>query len=298
MQAFSLKNKVALITGGSRGLGREMAIAYARAGARTVITAAAAPDETQGAVKSELAAVVDEMKAAGGDGLAVYADVTQWEDCIGAVRQAVETFGALHVLVNNAALSQRYHGARGIPFWETDPQGWLRVIATNVVGPYYMAKASAPSLLRAGWGRIVNISKHPDQMHEAYAGAYGPSKAALEAESLSWAEELLSYNVTVNSLDPGGAVNTTFGRGVIRNVGLDPSVIVSIALWLASEASDGITGCRFDAKRWDDNLPMAEAAELCREGPIFPLPISRTSPLDLAWRAPTAPASARLPRLR
>lgn len=182
MQAFSLNNKVALITGGSRGLGREMAIAYARAGARTVITAAAAMDETRDAINAELAGVVHEMKAAGGNGLAVYADVTQWGDCIGAVRQAVDAFGALHVLVNNAARSQRYHGARGIPFWETDPQGWLGVIATNVVGPYYMAKAAAPPLLRAGWGRIINISKHPDQMHEAYAGAYGPSKAALEAE--------------------------------------------------------------------------------------------------------------------
>lgn len=298
MQAFSLNNKVALITGGSRGLGREMAIAYARAGARTVITAAAAMDETRDAINAELAGVVHEMKAAGGNGLAVYADVTQWGDCIGAVRQAVDAFGALHVLVNNAARSQRYHGARGIPFWETDPQGWLGVIATNVVGPYYMAKAAAPPLLRAGWGRIINISKHPDQMHEAYAGAYGPSKAALEAESLSWAEELLPHNVTVNTVDPGGAVNTLFGRGLMRNVGLDPSVIVPVALWLASEASNGITGSRYDAKRWDVSLPMAEAAELCREGPIFPLPISRTSPLDLAWRPPTAPASARLPRLR
>jgi NAD(P)-dependent dehydrogenase (short-subunit alcohol dehydrogenase family) len=249
MRAFSLKNKVALITGGSRGLGREMAIAYARAGARVVITAAAAPNETRTAINAELAGVIDEMKSAGGDGLAVYADVTRWEDCVGAVRQAVDTLGALHVLVNNAARSQRYHGVRNIPFWETDPQGWLGVIATNVVGPYYMAKAAVASLLGAGWGRIINISKHPDQMHEAYAGAYGPSKAALEADSLSWAEELLPFNVTVNSLDPGGAVNTTFGRGVIRNVGLDPSVIIPVALWLASEASDGITGCRFDAKR-------------------------------------------------
>jgi 3-oxoacyl-[acyl-carrier protein] reductase len=288
MQPISLHDKVVLITGGSRGMGRDMALGFARAGAGGIaITAVAAPDETRPAVEAELAGVVAEVVAAGGTGIAIYADVCSWPDCVGAVAATVERFGALHVLVNNAGRSQRYHGARGIPFWETDHEGWQGVITTNVVGPYLMAKAAVPELLRAGWGRIINVSKHPDQMHEAHTGAYGPSKAALEAESFSWAEELLGRNVGVNVIDPGGAVNTTFGRGIIRNVGLDPTVIVPIALWLASEESNGVTGCRFDAKYWDESLPASHAAERCREGPLFPLPITRTSPLDRAWQRAT-----------
>lgn len=289
-----LAGKVALITGASRGMGREMALAFARAGARGVtITAAPATDETRGAIAAELDAVVAEIAATGGAARAVVADVTVWADCVNAVEETVRAFGALHVLVNNAGKSQRYHGARGIPFWETDHDGWASVIATNTVGPYLMAKAAVPALLAAGWGRIINVSKHPDQMHEAHTGAYGPSKAALEAQSLSWAEELLDRNVTVNILEPGGAVNTTFGRGLIRNVGLPADVIVPAALWLASERSDGVTGCRFDAKRWDAALSPDEAAERCREGPLFPIPTTRTSPLERAWQPASAPAQAR-----
>ena len=291
---ISLAGEVALITGGSRGMGREMALAFARAGARGVtITAAPAPDETRAAIDAELADVVAEIEAAGGSALAVVADVTSWADAAAAVEATVRRFGALHVLVNNAGKSQRYHGARGIPFWETDHDGWASVIATNTVGPYLMARAAVPALLAAGWGRIINVSKHPDQMHEAHTGAYGPSKAALEAQSLSWAEELLDRNVTVNILEPGGAVNTTFGRGLIRNVGLPPDVIVPAALWLASERSNGVTGCRFDAKRWDAALAPDDAAERCREGPIFPVPVTRSSPLDRAWQPASAPAGAR-----
>lgn len=80
------------------------------------------------------------------------------------------------------------------------------MIDTNAMGPYLTAKAAVPQMLAAGWGPITGVSKHPDQMHEAHTGAYAPSKACLEAQSLSWAEELLGTGVTVNILEPGGAL--------------------------------------------------------------------------------------------
>ena len=286
MVAIRLERKVAIIAGASRGMGREIAIAYASAGARGVtVTAAPAADETRDEIEAELAEVVAGIDDAGGEGtgLGLIADVTDWADCQMAVDRTVETFGGLHVLFHNAGKSQRYHGPRDIPFWRAEPEGWRDVITTNVLGPYLMAKAAVPKMLENGWGRIIITNKNTDSQHEAFAGAYGPSKSAVEAQALSWAEETEGTGVTVNCLGPGSAVNTRFGRGEIRNRGLDPKVMNNMALWLASDQSDGVNGCRYSAKHWDDSLADAEAAEKCRDAPLFPVPLKPTK-LDLAWK--------------
>jgi len=286
MDTVSLDRKVAIIAGASRGMGREIAIAYALAGVRGVtVTAAPASDETRDGIEAELAEVVAAIEEAGGEGtgLGLIADVTDRADCQIAVDRTVETFGGLHILFHNAGKSQRYHGPRDIPFWQAEPEGWRDVITTNVLGPYLMAKAAIPKMLENGWGRIIITNKNADSQHEAFAGAYGPSKSAVEAEALSWAEETEGTGVTVNCLGPGGAVNTRFGRGEIRDRGLDPKVMNNMALWLASDESDGVNGCRFSAKHWDDSLSNAEAAEKCRAAPLFPVPLKPTK-LDLAWK--------------
>lgn len=286
MEPVSLDGKVALIAGASRGMGREIAVAYAGAGARGVaVTAAPASDETREAVEAELAEAVAAIDTAGGQGtgLGLIADVTDWADCQRAVARTVDAFGGLHILYHNAGKSQRYHGPRDVPFWETEPEGWHDVITTNVVGPYLMARAAIPRMLEQGWGRIIITTKNADSQHERFAGAYGPSKSAVEAQALSWAEETAGTGITVNCLSPGGAVNTRFGRGQILNRGLDPSVMNRMALWLASEDSGGVTGCRFSGKHWDDSLPNAEAAEKCRDLPLFPVPLKPTK-LDRAWK--------------
>ncbi len=287
MEPISLEGKVAIVAGASRGMGREIAVTYAAAGAKgVVVTAAPARDETRGAIEAELAEAVAAIDAAGGagTGLGLVADATSFADCERVVAETVKTFGALHVLFHNAGKSQRYHGARDVPFWETEPEGWRDVITTNVVGPYMMAKAAIPKMLEQGFGRIIVTNKNADSQHEAFAGAYGPSKSAVEAQVLSWAEETAGTGVTVNCLGPGGAVDTRFGRGEIRGRGLDPSVMNRMALWLASDESADCNGCRFTGKYWDDSLTNAEAAEKCRDAPLFPVPVSKPTKLDRAWR--------------
>jgi len=287
MDPVSLDGKVAIIAGASRGMGREMAVAFAAAGAKgVVVTAAPARDESKDAIEAELADTVAAIDEAGGagTGLGLIADVTEWKDCQMVVARTIEAFGSVHVLFHNAGKSQRYHGDRDIPFWETEPDGWREVITTNVVGPYMMAKAAIPKMLEQGWGRVIVTNKNADSQHEAFAGAYGPSKSAVEAQVLSWAEETAGTGVTVNCLGPGGAVNTRFGRGEIRDRGLAPDVMNKMALWLASDESAEFNGCRFTGKYWDDSLPNAQAAEKCRDAPLFPVPVSKPTKLANAWR--------------
>lgn len=284
----ALQGKVAIITGGARGLGREMAIAFAEAGAAGVtVTAAPGFDETAEGIEAEILETLAAVHEAGGEGLGCLADVADIEDCRRVVEETTGAFGDLHILVNNAAKAGRYaHGGDArLAIFEADPEGFREMIDTNILGPFLMAHAAARPMVEGGWGRIINISKRVDSMHRAAITPYGPSKAALDAATIAWAEALFGTGVTVNSLSPGGAVNTKFGTGKVTGRGLDPAVIRPLAVWLASPASDGVSGCRYTAELWDESLDPAAAAEACREPAIFPEP-RRESPVKRAWRAP------------
>ncbi len=259
-QTDHLSGKVALVTGGGRGLGRAMALGLAGAGASVVISAAV---ET-----SEIAAVAAERPV--GDIWPVRADVTHPEDCARLVEAALAHFGRLDILVNNAGRGMKFVSEDFLTaptrFWETQPDVWRRIVDTNVNGPFYMARAVVPALLQAGWGRIVNISMNHETMRRAGFSPYGPSKAALESETAIWAQDLTGTGVTVNALLPGGATETgmipaSFPAGSRTSL-LDPTIMVAPLLWLASRASDGITGQRIDAKRWRTDVPPEQAAPM------------------------------------
>lgn len=266
MAAGALAGRVALVTGGGRGLGRAMALGLAEAGAQVVITAAREA--------AELAAVAREGDAPGTDRiLALVADVTREADCRRVVATARERFGRADILVNNAGRGMRYVGDTFLTeptgFWTVDPDIWRLVIDTNVNGPFLMARSVVPAMLAAGWGRIINISMNRETMRRRGFSPYGPSKAALDAETLIWAQDLAGSGVTVNALLPGGASRTgMIPPGLpeaMRATLLDPAIMVPPLLWLASPDADGITGCRMVANRWPGEQSGREAAKAAIE---------------------------------
>jgi NAD(P)-dependent dehydrogenase (short-subunit alcohol dehydrogenase family) len=253
-----LAGRVAVVTGAASGMGRVMARSLAGAGAR--IAAVDIDEPGLASLKSEPALKSDHWRA-------LVADTSQTAACKTAVERTLEAFGSLDILVNCAGVSMRFAGFNRPRFFETDPEGWRRIMMINGVGPYLMARFAVEPMMRKRWGRIVNVTTSFDTMLADGLSAYGASKAALEAGSAIWAKELDRTGVTVNVLVPGGPTDTPgfFPLSAPRPPGLlNPDIMGPPIRWLASAASDGITGCRFIARDWDSKLPPAEAAARVR----------------------------------
>ena len=282
---LSLHNRYALITGAGRGLGLEMAIAMGEAGLTGItITAAPGSDETSTQINKELQAAISVIEKTGTTVNAIFSDVGRSDDCRNAVDSHMKSFPSLDILINNAGKAGRYahHGEADNDISGHDPAGMAEIIETNLCGPYFMLHHALPHMRKLTRARVINISKRTESMHRKAWTPYGPTKAALEAATIAWAESLSETGMTVNTLSPGGAVNTKFGTGKISGHGIDPSTIRPMTVWLASDASDGFNGCRFVADRWDSTLCDKEAALSCQEPQIFPRPQRDTS-LKRAW---------------
>jgi NAD(P)-dependent dehydrogenase (short-subunit alcohol dehydrogenase family) len=276
MASNAPSGKTAIVTGGGRGLGRAMALGLVHAGANVVITAARTTQEIDSVAKE--AAKIPQARTV----RQYVADVSCEEDCRFVVDQTVREFGAVHILVNNAGRGMRFVSERFFDtpakFWQTDPATWRMIVDTNVNGPFLMARAVVPHMLEQRWGRIINVSINHETMRRTGFSPYGPSKAALESETIIWAQDLAATGVTVNSLLPGGPTDTGMVPHDIapeaRRRLLDPSIMVPPLLWLTSPAADGTTGGRFVARLWDSSLPPEQAAERARStaGWMIPAP--------------------------
>ncbi len=263
MDMTPLKGQVAIVTGGGRGLGRAMVLGLAQAGVQVITTAALGHAQVE-----TLAQEADNLF---GEPCVfpLLADVARVEDCVRTVAMALERFGRLDVLVNNAGRGMKYVSEQFLTeptrFWDIAPETWRMVIDTNVNGPFLMAREAAPVMIKAGWGRIINVSMNHETMRRRGFSPYGPSKAALESETIIWAHDLAGTGVTVNALLPGGATLTGMIPDSVpdqlRMALLDPSIMVPPLLWLASPDSDGITGRRIVATKWRTDQRGREAAE-------------------------------------
>ncbi len=253
-----LDGKVAIVTGGGRGIGRAIAEAYLQVGARVVVTAAREQSEIERVVQA----------AGNGRALALLADVADARACEQVVAETVQRFSRVDVLVNNAGRGMRYvseqFAEQPARFWETDPATWQMIIATNVNGPFLMARAAVPSMLAQGSGRIINVSMNYATMKRRGFSPYGPSKAALESATIIWAQDLAGTGITVNELLPGGATATGMvpdGRPAeLRARLLSPEICGPPAVYLASDAARHLTGHRLVATEWSPAQPDGSPA--------------------------------------
>ena len=200
--------------------------------------------------------------------LPIVADVGKSEDSEKILQQTLSEFGNVHVLVNNAGIAIRTlrhdHMNNPLRFWEADVERWQRLMDVNFKGAFMLARQAAPHMIKQGWGRIVNVTTSLDTMLRRHYTPYGPSKAALEAASCAWAQELEGTGVSLNVLVPGGLANTGLipeDAPVDRSALIQPEVMTAPICWLASDDSDGVTNCRFVGRDWDTSLPPSQAAE-------------------------------------
>jgi NAD(P)-dependent dehydrogenase (short-subunit alcohol dehydrogenase family) len=184
----TLDGKVALVTGGGRGIGRAIALALAGASAAVVVT---------GRDMSKLDAVQAEIAASGGTALALACDVADSGAVAAAFAQARAALGPIDILVNNAGITA------SVKFADTDDATWERIMRVNASGAFFCCRAAVPDMIARGGGRIINVASYAALSGIPYSSAYSASKHALLGLTRSLALELARHSITVNAICPG-----------------------------------------------------------------------------------------------
>ena len=232
-----LKDKVTLITGASQGLGRALALAFAREGARVVVNARS--EESVGPVARE-------VEDTGAEVLAVAADVSKGADAERLVDETANHFGSIDVLVNNAGLL----GPR-VVIEEYPEDEWRRVIDANLTGPFLVSRAAIPHL--SAGGSIINVVSGVSVEGRAEWGAYSVSKFGVEGLTQILAAELAQRGIRVNAVDPGGMRTKMRAAAYPEEdpaTRITPEENTTVFLYLASDESKDVTGQRFKAQEW------------------------------------------------
>jgi NAD(P)-dependent dehydrogenase (short-subunit alcohol dehydrogenase family) len=228
---MKLKDKVALITGGGRGIGKAVAMAYAREGAKLALCARTA-SEVEQAVK-EVQALKVECKGWS-------CDVSLEEPVQDLIASVMKVFGRIDVLVNNAGVM-----TRPVPTAELEVKKWDYTIAVNLRGPFLVTRAVLPIMIKQKSGSIINVSSSIGRGAYANFIAYATSKWGLEGFTQTLAAEGRSHNIRANTVEPGYVATKLTGYS-----GSKPESVTEVFVYLASEESNGVTGKMLSSSGW------------------------------------------------
>ena len=273
--------RVAIVTGGGRGIGRAYCLMLAAHGAKVVVNDLGVGRDGDGADQAPAHQVVAEIKAAGGEAIANDADVSDWEQSKAMIDQAVETFGKLDVLINNAGILR---DRMLINMTEAEWDAVIKVHLKGTFAPAHHASVYWRERYRATGAvvnaRLINTSSVSGIYGNIGQSNYGAAKMGIAAFTIIASRELRRYGVTVNAIAPGALTRMTEDLGgpvtEERRQTMDPAWVAPIAVWLASEESSEISGRVFEAsgsilgvaegwRRGPTSAPVRNPADL---GPI------------------------------
>ncbi|MEI0604653.1 3-oxoacyl-[acyl-carrier-protein] reductase [Brachyspira alvinipulli] len=236
---LNLKNKTAIITGSSRGIGKKIAETLAKEGVNVVITATNS---------DKASAVAEEIKSAYNvETLGLEHDAKSSESCKNVIAKTIEKFGSIDILVNNAGIT------KDMLVIQMDDNAWNDVLSTNLSGAFYTSREAAKNMLRARKGKIINISSVIGKMGNAGQANYAAAKAGLIGITKSMAKEFAPRNICVNAIAPGfiqtdmtDALPEDTVKGIMSITPLKklgtPEDVANLVLFLASDMSNYITG--------------------------------------------------------
>ena len=273
--AGSLSGRVAIVTGGGRGIGRAIAEGFATEGAAVAVTARSL---------DQLQDVTAGIEAQGGRALAIVADVSIRDDVERLVAETEQKLGPVDILINNAGTQEK-----GGPLWQIDPEMWRRTIEVNLFGQFLVTRTVLPGMIERRRGHIVNMSSAAGSAPGGYTyfSAYAASKAGLNRMTETLANEVKDYGISVFAIHPGGVhtdvLRTNFdpeleklvpGRAA-RMWASDTPVEKSVALcrFLVLGAGDALSGSYVTVE--DDIAELARRADEIRERDLYKMRVKR-----------------------
>src|SRR6266699_2528521 len=260
-----MEERVALVTGGLRGRGRAMALGLAREGHPVVAVGHIAEDVPE--IERASAQLPGRLEP-------LVADLREAGECDRVVAAVRDRFGRVDILVNCAGLTftyidpPRFRRPTIQRFYEVGDEIIDNVVAVNLIAADRLSRGVEPEMVKAGWGRIVNVTTRLDTMNREGTHPYGATKAALEMATEVWAKDVEGTGLTINIVNPGAGANTPGMAVEMREMSRDgraprlvqPEEMVPPLLYVVSREADRVNGYRFDANAWDAALPPPEAA--------------------------------------